>query len=50
MARFCRCSISARASGLVNTRAGSVKVAGLLRAVWPAPSVASSAIVTFRPA
>ncbi len=45
-----RCSISARASGFSNRRAGSTISIGALRPIWPATSVASSHSSTRCPA
>ena len=50
VARFCRCSIKARAKGSVKTRAGRWKVMDSLRPICPAPSRASSTASTSRPA
>ena len=49
-ARMRRCSISARASGLVNSRSGSRMLNGSLRPSLPASSLAVSVSVTSAPA
>ena len=49
-ARMRRCSISARASGLTNTRSGSLNSVGVLDPSLPASSRAVSVSVTSAPA